>query len=293
MFEVVGNGQVYALKNGNIEALATPGHTVNVTYAINDEVGWASLAYLNNTFLNTCDVPYTMCSTLISETHTVIGQLPIKMVSSFLQNGSSVNNQYVIFQAIGQGQIYVFNNGSLMGLATPGHDANVSFSMGATIGWQSYPYIGNTLVSMCDYPFTECITTTGVSYTVIGELPERMISTFTNHSSNDNVVTPAPTYPGNNGGSGCVGNIECVDYQGGINGLGDAYGGIMGALSPEMKILISIFIVIGFAYSMGMTGFLVGIVIASFIILSVWAVVLFAIAAIAYFIFKNGGGYSE
>lgn len=192
-FEVIGQGQFYALRNGAIEALATPGHNVNVSYAIGDTIGFSAYAYLNNHLANVCDVPYTECQTQTAYTFVVTGNLPNKMVATF-QSNSSNGSMPVIFHTVGEGQIYVFKNGSMEALSTLGHDVTVSYEIGDTIGFTAYPDHNNTLVSMCDYPLTECNTELGYSYTVIGQLPDKMIATFTSHNSNSvPTTTPQPT----------------------------------------------------------------------------------------------------
>ena len=100
---------------------------------------------------------------------------------------------------------------------------------------------------------------------------------------------PSPTYPG----SGCSDPINCVDYQGGINGLGDATTGLLDALSPGMKMIIAIFILVGFGYSMGMPGVIIGIVIDALLMLPLWLTILGGVCVIAYFLFGRGGNNGE
>lgn len=83
------------------------------------------------------------------------------------------------------------------------------------------------------------------------------------------------------------------NIQMGINGLGDLTTTLLDALSPGTKMIIAIVILVGFGYSMGMAGVIIGLVIDALIMLPLWLTVLGGVITICYFIFGRGGNNGE
>ena len=192
IFEVSGEGQFYVYKNSNLEGLATPGYNVIVNYSLNDEIMWLAYPYLNYHVISVCDHPQTECRPTGGYSGIVTGQLPERMIATFGLN--STESMPLIFEVIGSGQFYAFNNGSLEGVASPGYPATVQYKIGDTISFYAYPYIGYNVSSVCDFPQTECLSNQTYSYTVIDILPQKMIAAFTKIES-----TPTPNIPGGPG----------------------------------------------------------------------------------------------
>jgi hypothetical protein len=95
------------------------------------------------------------------------------------------------FKVVGNGQMYVERNRDSVGLATPGNAiSNVVFSTGDTLGIILTPYIGSSLVGLCDFPQTDCETALSYYLDILdgSKIPQMMIATFTAAP----VVVPPP-----------------------------------------------------------------------------------------------------
>jgi len=179
-FQTVGQGQFYVFKNGQLEALATPNYSVSVGYVVNDTIGFVAYPYINNYIGSVCDVPYTECKTDSAYSYTVVGQLPEKMIVTFLP---TLKNMPVSFQVVGNGQVYIFKNNDMVGLSTRGTNISINYNQFDYLGFQTYPYLNESLISVCDVPYTECNNLTYGNYKVIGQLPEKLIFTFSTNIS--------------------------------------------------------------------------------------------------------------
>lgn len=112
--------------------------------------------------VSTCSYDTQRCSTGVCDSGT----------------GSCAVAMPLEFDVTGLGSVFVYKNGSLIGTALPGIPVTATYVIGDTIAFQAYPDHGWMLESMCDYPQTECRTDLIYSYTVTGQLPQRMIATF-------------------------------------------------------------------------------------------------------------------
>ena len=96
------------------------------------------------------------------------------------------------FKVVGNGQLYIEKNKSYAGLAMPGMDSgNINFNTGDTLGIIVEPYLGYSLISLCDVPQTDCETALSYYYTITdgSSVPPVMIATF-GVSTPPPVVTP-------------------------------------------------------------------------------------------------------
>lgn len=94
----------------------------------------------------------------------------------------------LVFEVVGAGQFFAVKNGIEQGVASPGTPITVNYQIGDSIAFYTIPYEGNNLISVCDYPQTECQTLEYYSYTVTGQLPQKMIAVFSAYTP-----TPTPT----------------------------------------------------------------------------------------------------
>lgn len=84
----------------------------------------------------------------------------------------------VTFECVGPGTMFILKNDELVGNAFAGLPKTIEYRIGDIIGFQAYPDAGASLVSVCDFPQTECRTELQYRYDVIGQLPQKMIATF-------------------------------------------------------------------------------------------------------------------
>jgi hypothetical protein len=97
----------------------------------------------------------------------------------------------ITFKVIGNGQMYVERNRSSVGLATPGNAiSGITYTTGDTLGIVLTPYLGSTLIGLCDFPQTDCETALSYYLDILdgSGLPQMMIATFTAAP----VVVPPP-----------------------------------------------------------------------------------------------------
>lgn len=202
-FKVIGDGQFYVFKNGDLVSLATPGHSVNVVYYIGDAIGFVAYAYQNSVLVSVCDVPQTECLTDTSYAYTITGNGSIQMVATFIKTNMDMPVEFI---PNNNGQVYIFQNMDLVGLATPGFNVTVNYRYGDQIGWQAYPYINETFIDVCDIPFTECTNISWGNYTVIGTLPDSLVFNFSkNRLSGFETYGADGTYDPN--GTGIYSNV--------------------------------------------------------------------------------------
>jgi len=91
---------------------------------------------------------------------------------------SSSQQMNVVFEVQGNGSFMAYKNNNLMGTAFKNVPITVSYTVGDTIGFQAYALTNGTFTKICDYPQTECQTVAAHSYTVAGQLPQKMIAYF-------------------------------------------------------------------------------------------------------------------
>jgi hypothetical protein len=211
-YSVLGNGQVYVFRNSDLIGLATSNNSISVGYNIGDNIGYRAYPYLDN-YLNTvCDTPFTECNSDVFFNGVVIGQLPEKLTFSFLPR---LNNMPLKFEIVGNGQVYIFKNNDLYGLATNGYNVTIYYSVADMIGYQTYPDINESLISVCDVPFTECNNNTYFNGTVTDQLPNKLVFTFSKNTIHwlpiDNT--------GFNSSSGLAGFLNTGGYASNIEGL--------------------------------------------------------------------------
>lgn len=87
----------------------------------------------------------------------------------------------VIFSVVGNGQMNIEVNKVSVGTVLPGGSKSVLLKTGNQLGITMIPYIGSTLIGLCDVPQTDCQTLLYQYLDILDEnvLPQRMVATFT------------------------------------------------------------------------------------------------------------------
>jgi len=186
--------------------------------------------------------------------------------------------------------MYAYKNGELEGLALPGRNATVYYFLNDAIAFTAYPYLLNSIISVCDVPFTECNTQSGYSFTVIGQLPQKMVATFTNHTSNDNTPAPTPVItppPGTQPG------YQPIDFETRLNSFGALITDFNNALGAGTKLLLALIVIIGLTWNLRMPGLIAGVIISALFWIPIWITVLGTILIIVVVIYTRSNYYER
>jgi hypothetical protein len=173
-------GEFRAFRNGELIVDAYYGHNMTGYFNLGDILSMVVTPYDGYSVLSVCDVPYTECQTTTTYVYEVVGALPNAMIVTYKNAPTTYMN--VVFNVSGQGQLLVFRDGDLVASASKGYNATGNFRIGNIISIIAQPDHNNSLISLCDVPYTECINTSNNVFEVVGTLPNAMIATFTNNN---------------------------------------------------------------------------------------------------------------
>jgi len=105
----------------------------------------------------------------------------------------------ITFKVVGNGQMYVERNRSPVGTAfSDSALSGIDFQTGDSIGMVLIPYMGSYVISLCDFPKTECRTESSYYFNITdgNAVPQMMIATFSTTPPSPPVVTPPPVVVG-------------------------------------------------------------------------------------------------
>lgn len=132
---------------------------------------------------------YTYLKQLISGTRYICVEASNRICTTIIvpPRVISTPGKSVIFSVIGNGQMYIEVNKVPTVTVFPGESKSVLLKTGNQLGIILIPYIGSTLVNLCDVPQTDCQTALSYYLDVLDEnaQPQKMVATF----------TKAPCYP--------------------------------------------------------------------------------------------------
>jgi hypothetical protein len=88
----------------------------------------------------------------------------------------------VLFEVVGNGQMYIEINRQPAGLATYGNGVILNLVNGNQLGIVCTPYVGSTFINLCDVPQTDCQTSPSYYLDILNDqgLPQKMVATFSN-----------------------------------------------------------------------------------------------------------------
>lgn len=87
----------------------------------------------------------------------------------------------ITFKVVGNGQLYVEKNRFPVGTAIPNNSlSGIDFQTGDSLGMILIPYTGSYVISLCDFPQTECRTESSYYFDITNgnALPQMMIANF-------------------------------------------------------------------------------------------------------------------
>jgi len=96
------------------------------------------------------------------------------------------------FKEAPPGSVGLYKNGNLYGTAFSYRSMTVPYAIGDIIGFQALALTNGVFSRICDYPQTECRTEPQQSYTVVGQLPQKMIAYFDAGCISDVYVCEVP-----------------------------------------------------------------------------------------------------